>query len=271
MTTTKPSRRGQRWITTVDGQRLRERRRQRGLAQEELANLAGVGVTTVARLERQPQANCRTWTLARIAAALGEQFANLATSTATVSSVNGPLMAWTPQKRPRNDQAQYRDHPPGLGLRVRAGDENRTRTISLGMSVGHPLTSIVAGRRSLAMTVSIRQTLWPSDRSGTKRARDRLLRRSFHTQLWLALAQFGAHLGCSWLAAGDRYSPSVLARMWHAPFRRSTSLPDRLCWSLPPSGATVRPRLWQRERCQVRVDRYECGGGSRAFLTEGPA
>jgi DNA-binding XRE family transcriptional regulator len=65
MTATRPSSRAQRWITAVDGQRLRELRRQRGLAQEELADLASVGLTTVARLERQHRANCRTWTLAR--------------------------------------------------------------------------------------------------------------------------------------------------------------------------------------------------------------
>ena len=37
----------------LDGQRLRQLRRQRGLSQEELADQAGVSLTTVARLERQ--------------------------------------------------------------------------------------------------------------------------------------------------------------------------------------------------------------------------
>ena len=37
----------------LDGPRLRQLRRQRGLSQEELAGQAGVSVTTVARLERQ--------------------------------------------------------------------------------------------------------------------------------------------------------------------------------------------------------------------------
>jgi DNA-binding XRE family transcriptional regulator len=122
MTATKPSTCAQRWITAVDGQRLRELRQQRGLAQEELADLAGVGLTTVARLERQHKANCRTWTLARIAAALGEQFATLAAaSTAASSSANGPLMARKITKSPETSKAQHRDQRPGLGLSMWSG------------------------------------------------------------------------------------------------------------------------------------------------------
>ena len=77
MTASKLTSRGQRWFTVADGQRLRELRLQRGLAREELADLAGVSLATVIRLERQREAPCRTWTLARIAGALGEQFAAL--------------------------------------------------------------------------------------------------------------------------------------------------------------------------------------------------
>jgi DNA-binding XRE family transcriptional regulator len=62
-----------RWITVVDGQRLRRVRRRRGLSREALADQAGVSLTTVARLECQRRAPCRTWTLARIAAALKER------------------------------------------------------------------------------------------------------------------------------------------------------------------------------------------------------
>jgi transcriptional regulator with XRE-family HTH domain len=64
---------GQRWITVLDGERLRKLRRQRGLSQEKLANRAGISITTVARLERSPRPSCRGRTLARLAAALGEQ------------------------------------------------------------------------------------------------------------------------------------------------------------------------------------------------------
>ncbi|HUY44910.1 MAG TPA: helix-turn-helix transcriptional regulator [Streptosporangiaceae bacterium] len=60
----------QRWTTVLDGQRLRELRSQRGLSQGELANRAEVSPATVARLERR--APCRTRTLARLAAVLGE-------------------------------------------------------------------------------------------------------------------------------------------------------------------------------------------------------
>jgi DNA-binding XRE family transcriptional regulator len=56
----------------LHGHRLRQLRRQRGLSQEELADQAGVSLTTVARLERQLYASCRGWTLGRLARALGE-------------------------------------------------------------------------------------------------------------------------------------------------------------------------------------------------------
>ncbi|MGI8450135.1 MAG: helix-turn-helix domain-containing protein [Streptosporangiaceae bacterium] len=62
---------------TLDGQRLRQLRRQRGLSQEELADQAGLSVTTVARLERRPNAPCRGRTLGRLARALGEHPARL--------------------------------------------------------------------------------------------------------------------------------------------------------------------------------------------------
>ncbi len=61
----------------LDGQRLRQLRRQRGLSQEELAGQAGVSLTTVARLERQSCASCRGWTLSRLARALGEHPATI--------------------------------------------------------------------------------------------------------------------------------------------------------------------------------------------------
>jgi DNA-binding XRE family transcriptional regulator len=56
----------------LDGHRLRQLRRQRGLSQEDLADQAGISSTTVARLERQRRASCRGWTLGRLARALGE-------------------------------------------------------------------------------------------------------------------------------------------------------------------------------------------------------
>jgi DNA-binding XRE family transcriptional regulator len=65
------------WTTVLDGERLRQLRRQHGLSQERLADRAGVSLTTVARLERQPCSSCRGRTLARLAAALGEQPATI--------------------------------------------------------------------------------------------------------------------------------------------------------------------------------------------------
>jgi DNA-binding XRE family transcriptional regulator len=62
----------QRWTTVLDGERLRQLRQQHGLTQEKLADLAGVSLTTMARLERQGRSPCRSWTLGRLAAALNE-------------------------------------------------------------------------------------------------------------------------------------------------------------------------------------------------------
>lgn len=70
--------RAQKWIRDLDGQQLRQARRQRGLSQEALADLAGLSLTTVARLERQPCSPCRAWTLAALALALHKSPAVLA-------------------------------------------------------------------------------------------------------------------------------------------------------------------------------------------------
>ena len=67
-----------RWTAAVDGRRLRELRRQRGLARDELAAKAGISPHTLSRLERQQNASCRTRTLARLAGALGEEPSSIA-------------------------------------------------------------------------------------------------------------------------------------------------------------------------------------------------
>ena len=56
-------------------------RNQRGLSQERLATHAGISLTTLRRLERQPAAACRTRTLGRLAAALNEETARLSPTT----------------------------------------------------------------------------------------------------------------------------------------------------------------------------------------------
>jgi transcriptional regulator with XRE-family HTH domain len=68
----RPTGHADRWTAVVDGQRLRELRRQQALSQAELAKLAGISVHTVSKLERQPASCCRSRTLARLAAALRE-------------------------------------------------------------------------------------------------------------------------------------------------------------------------------------------------------
>ena len=62
-----------RWMVIIDGRRLRQLRRQRGLSQEMLADRAGLSAATVGRLERCGRPSCRGRTLARLAAVLGEK------------------------------------------------------------------------------------------------------------------------------------------------------------------------------------------------------
>lgn len=76
--TTSQLRAAQRWTTVLDGHELRRLRTARGLSQERLASLAGISLTSVVRLERRPDAACRSRTLGRLARALGEDPAALA-------------------------------------------------------------------------------------------------------------------------------------------------------------------------------------------------
>jgi transcriptional regulator with XRE-family HTH domain len=78
--TLSPARSRDRWFAVVDGAQLRRLRRQVDLSTAELAGKAGIGLSTVVRLERQRQGRCRTRTLARLAAALGEPAAALTPS-----------------------------------------------------------------------------------------------------------------------------------------------------------------------------------------------
>ena len=59
------------YTAVIDGHLLRRLRRQRGLSIDDLAHQAGVGITTLGRLERQARPRCRTTTLARLAIELG--------------------------------------------------------------------------------------------------------------------------------------------------------------------------------------------------------
>ena len=58
------------WTTILDGGQLRRLRQEAALSQGKLADEAGISAATVARLERQDHAPCRSRTLARLAAAL---------------------------------------------------------------------------------------------------------------------------------------------------------------------------------------------------------
>jgi transcriptional regulator with XRE-family HTH domain len=70
--TPSPAPSADRWFTVLDGARLRQLRRQHGLSAAELAGKAGVGLSTVLRLEGRSRRSCRTRTAARLAAALNQ-------------------------------------------------------------------------------------------------------------------------------------------------------------------------------------------------------
>jgi transcriptional regulator with XRE-family HTH domain len=78
--TPSPAHRSARWFALVDGRRVRQLRHQHGLSAAELAGKAGIGLSTVTRLERARQRRCRTRTLALLAAALGQPPAALTPS-----------------------------------------------------------------------------------------------------------------------------------------------------------------------------------------------
>jgi serine/threonine-protein kinase RsbW len=69
---TSPGGTDQRWTAIVNGDTLRRLRHKSGLTQEQLATKAGLSPATVGRLERTPRSTCRSRTLARLAAAVGE-------------------------------------------------------------------------------------------------------------------------------------------------------------------------------------------------------
>jgi DNA-binding XRE family transcriptional regulator len=66
------------YTAIIDGHLLRQLRRQHGLSLENLAWKAGVGLTTLGRLEREARPRCRTWTLVSLARELGEDPATIA-------------------------------------------------------------------------------------------------------------------------------------------------------------------------------------------------
>lgn len=67
----------QRWTAVLNGDTLRQLRHKSGLTQEQLAAKSGLSPATVVRLERTPRSTCRSRTLARLAAAVGELPATL--------------------------------------------------------------------------------------------------------------------------------------------------------------------------------------------------
>ena len=87
----------QRWTTVINGRQLQRLRRQYGLSQEELAGKAGISRSTVARLERHACTACRSRTLARLAATLGQQPAALTPGEPDPAL---PAHARTPPKQP---------------------------------------------------------------------------------------------------------------------------------------------------------------------------
>lgn len=81
---------GQRWIVVLDGHRLRQLRRQHGISQAALAGRAGVSLSVISRLEHQARVTCRSRTLARLAAALGEEPTVLASQPDSTDRIQPP-------------------------------------------------------------------------------------------------------------------------------------------------------------------------------------
>jgi transcriptional regulator with XRE-family HTH domain len=81
---------------SVDGQRLRQLRAERGLSQEKLAYSLDLGLTTIRNLECGPRGACREWTLDLIASALGTDPASLAPADVP------PAVAKPPGNAPEN-------------------------------------------------------------------------------------------------------------------------------------------------------------------------
>lgn len=94
----------QRWTTVIDGHRLRQLRHQQGLSQEQQARQTGMSLTTITRLERRGRQSCRTRTLARLAAALGQSPATLTSGqspsghTAPESAIPPPVLGQHPHE-----------------------------------------------------------------------------------------------------------------------------------------------------------------------------
>ena len=89
-----------RWISLVDGRHLRDSRSQHGLTRAQLASKAGISVTTIARLERHPRTRCRSRTLARLAAALGQPAAGLTSSEPPPGQQSADSAAGSPTAHP---------------------------------------------------------------------------------------------------------------------------------------------------------------------------
>jgi transcriptional regulator with XRE-family HTH domain len=90
-------------IVVIDGARLRELRRERGLSQFTLASRAAVDVSTVARLEHQRgPAFCRFWVRSRLATALGAETLFLEPSQASDDSECGASTAGQTATEPRS-------------------------------------------------------------------------------------------------------------------------------------------------------------------------
>ena len=119
-----------RWMVIIDGQLLRQLRRQRGLSQEMLADQAGVSAATVGRLERSGRPSCRGRTLGRIAAVLGEHpAAIIPTDDQAKGALQQPLM---------NDQLRSVGGVSGPALSVVHGAVAAPSPLPRGLGPGAP-------------------------------------------------------------------------------------------------------------------------------------
>ena len=114
-----------RWTVVLNGDTLRRIRHKSGLTQEQLAAKAGLSPATVARLERTPRSSCRSRTLARLAAALGEVPATLtADATDVIAALDQAEMLFDPSGGFRYGGGRDLSK---LEQRAKAGDDEATQ------------------------------------------------------------------------------------------------------------------------------------------------
>jgi serine/threonine-protein kinase RsbW len=123
------------WIAVIDGQQLRQARRQAKLSQARLAYAAGVSVTTVAKLESQPRVRCHVRTLTVLAKALGRNRADFVISPPPGTTTQSPA-----GQEPAKARASWPGWTCGRTFPGRADQAGEARAFLRRVLAGCPLS-----------------------------------------------------------------------------------------------------------------------------------